>query len=92
MARQITIALDSAVHPGSPDAALVHRLRNFGEDLYREFSASGKAEVSLDEIDSATSELRIVVGATRHLGAVTAFIEKTLRQHHLDDCFTLSRG
>lgn len=56
MARQIIIALDGAVHPGPPDAALVHRLRNFGEDLYREFSASGKAEVSLDEIDSATSE------------------------------------
>lgn len=92
MARQITIALDSAAHPGPQDAALVHRLRNFGEDLYREFSASGQAEISPDEIDTATSELRVVVRATRHLGAVTAFIEKTLRQHYLEDCFTLSRG
>ncbi len=65
MRRQITIAFDSTVHPEAVENALVHRLRNFGEDLYREFSAREHAKISLEEVDSATSELRVFVNANR---------------------------
>ena len=92
MWRRITIALDEAIYPDGPDDNLVHRLRNFGEELYREFSLSGQADVSLDEIDSATTEIHVVVSAKRHLGGVSAFIAKTLKQHNLDDLFTVTRG
>ncbi len=92
MWRRITIALDETIHPDGPDDALVHRLRNFGEELYREFSLSGQASISLEEIDSATTELHVLVKAQRHLGRVSAFIAKTLKQHNLDDLFTVSRG
>lgn len=92
MWRRITIALDETIHPDAADADLVHRLRNFGEDLYREFSLSGQAAVSLDEIDSATTEIHVLVKAKRHLGGVSAFVAKTLKQHNLDDLFTVSRG
>ncbi len=92
MWRRITIALDEAIYPDGPDADLVHRLRNFGEDLYREFSLSGQADISLEEIDSATTEIHVLVRAKRHLGGVSAFIAKTLKQHNLDDLFTVSRG
>ncbi len=92
MWRRITIALDDTVHPDGPDDDLVHRLRNFGEDLYRGFSLSGQADISLDEIDAATTEFHVLVKAKRHLGGVSAFIAKTLKQHNLDDLFTVSRG
>ena len=92
MWRRITIALDETIFPDGPDDNLVHRLRNFGEDLYREFSTSGQADISLDEIDAATTELHVLVKAKRHLGSVTAFIAKTIQRHNLDDLFTVSRG
>ena len=88
----MTIALDERVHPDAPDADLVHRLRNFGEDLYREFSLSGHADIWIEEIDAATTEFHVLVKAKRHLGGVSAFIAKTLKQHNLDDLFTVSRG
>lgn len=92
MRTQITIAFDGTLQSETLDRDLVHRLRNFGEDLYREFSTSGYAEISLQEVDTATSELRVFVNAKRHLGTVSAFIKKTLRQHKLDNQFTVSRG
>jgi len=92
MRLRITIAFDGTAQPDTLDRDLVHRLRNFGEDLYREFSESGYAEISIDEIDTATSELRVYVNAKRHLGAVSGFVKKTLQRHNLDDLFTVSRG
>ena len=91
MPLRVTIALDDTAQPGTLDSGLIHRLRNFGEDLYREFSKSGYAEISLQEIDAATNELRVYVKAKRHLGVVSTFIKKTLEQHNLDQQFTVSR-
>ena len=91
MRLRISIALSDEAQLQTPDADLVHRFRNFGEELYREFSTSGHAEMSLDEIDAATREVHVHVKAKRHLGAVTAFIKKTLQRHGLDDQFALSR-
>ena len=67
MRRQVTIALNKTADPDPLDHVLVHRLRNFGEDLYREFSASGHAEISLEDVDSAISELHVRLEADRKL-------------------------
>lgn len=57
MRLRITIAYAGVAEPDTLDLDLVHRLRNYGEDLYRESCLSGHAEISLDEIDSATTGL-----------------------------------
>ena len=92
MRNRITIAFIANAQSQAPGSDLIHRFRNFGEDLYREFSISGHAEISIDEIDSATDKLEPFVTAKRHIGGVSAFIKKTLEQHNLDTDFTVSRG
>lgn len=47
------------------DAELIHRFRNFGEDVYREFN--GKWTVSLAEIDSAVDHFHVRDIKPRHL-------------------------
>jgi hypothetical protein len=69
---------------GVTDSGLIHRVRNLGEDLYREFKSNGQAAVDIDEVDRATDTLRVTLAASRHLGAVLNFIKTALRQHHLD--------
>lgn len=41
------------------DTDPVPRIRNFGEDLWRELKNSGLAEMDLDEIDGATDRMRV---------------------------------
>jgi hypothetical protein len=92
MRLRLTIAFHDTSQPEPLDQALVHRLRNFGEDLHREFSITEYAKISFQEIDSATRELRVFVNTKRHLGAVSAYINKSLERHNLDKQFTVSRG
>lgn len=92
MALRLTIAFAEAVGPDAPDDNLVHRLRNFGEELYREFSTNGQADISLDQIDCAVSELHVTIKAKRHIGTVSAFVKKTLQRHDLNDLFTVTRN
>ncbi len=92
MGTRITISFNGNDSPEAIDDKLVHRLRNYGEELYREFSATGHAEISIEDVDSAINELRVFVKSKRHIGAVSAFVKKTLEQHNLDTDFTVSRG
>jgi hypothetical protein len=64
--------------------AEIHRIRNFGEELYREFRGSDLAEVDLVEIDRATD--RIVIGdiKKRNYHAVERMVRKLLARHHFD--------
>jgi hypothetical protein len=79
MPRIITIQFS-----GADDRALVHRIRNLGEDLYREFQNNGQATMDIAKVDRATDRLQITLAASRHLGAVMNFIKSALRQHHLE--------
>jgi len=58
---------------GPADGDLVHRFRNFVEDLLREFLQSGAARV--ENPDSATDRL-VKVSLRRHRLAERATIEK----------------
>ncbi len=92
MRNRITIAFIANAQSQAPGSDMIHRFRNFGEDLYREFSMSGHAKISIDEIDSATDRIQLFVTAKRHIGGVSAFIKKTLEQHNLDALVTVTRG
>src|ERR1044071_6422722 len=77
------------VPKAAEDYGLVSNLRNLAEDVYREFTLYGIAEVP--DMDSATTELHIFVPATRDLGTVTTFLKKALRRNGLADLAEVSR-
>ena len=70
-------------------AILVHRFRNFGEDVYRAVGDVG--EVSLEEVDRSTTSLAVRDVRRRDIGRVNAAIRRELRRHHFDDTATLVR-
>lgn len=77
MKRQIVI--DFAPEQGG--ISTLDRVRNFGEALYVAFRHEGWATISLEEIDRATTQLRVAVNAPRWQGQVMATIEKLLARH-----------
>ena len=78
MTRKIVIDFDA-----QPDQhVLIHRVRNFGEDLYRACRDDGWAEVSLDEVDRATNQLIVKVGSARRERRIAAMIEALLAKHY----------
>jgi len=78
--RLITISFDMA---NDGHNSLISRIRNFGEDLYREFRKTGHAVIDIEAVDRAVDRLSLEVAAPRHIGEILAFIKKTLRQHGL---------
>lgn len=56
------IIIDFAAEGDQPS---VHRVRNFGEDLYRALNVEGWAAISLDDVDRATDQLRVTVFSQR---------------------------
>ena len=73
------------------DQSLVSRVRNLGEDLFREFSRNGQAILSLDDVDRAIDRLSIALSSNRHTGSVLRFINKQLVRHNLADIAHISR-
>jgi hypothetical protein len=86
MARDIHIAFDIGVDTHDK----IHRIRNFGEDLYRMSREDGLMSVSLDDIDRATNELRIKVFSKRKVRRVASAVEALLKEHHLVEIARLS--
>jgi hypothetical protein len=74
MARQIIIDFE----PGH-----IHRMRNFGEALYSTLQERGWGSISLHEIDSATTQLRVTVFRRRSVRQIAQMIQKLLVKHHL---------
>jgi hypothetical protein len=73
----VKVPADSAV----PFA--VSRLRDVGEDIYKEFFFSGVADVP--NMDTAIDTLHIHIHKTRHLGDVSAALKKSLRKQGLEN-------
>jgi len=73
------IIIDSDAEPD--ERALIHRVRNFGEDLFRACREDGWAEISLDEVDRATNQLIVKVGSARRERRIAAMIEALLARH-----------
>jgi hypothetical protein len=88
------IAIDFNV-PDDPqlvdDQQLISRIRNFEEDLEREFSRTGHAVVNVGRIDVTRPRLSIALCSNRHTGTVLIFIEKQLVRHNLGEIASVSK-
>jgi hypothetical protein len=63
------------------DGELVHRIRNFAEDLQRSLS---KALVgTVETVDTVTNTVLVRVGSTRMIGQATAAAKAQLKRHNL---------
>ena len=80
MASQITVHFDGA----SKVDQLVHRIRNWGEELYLGLRDERWAFVSMDDIDRATDRIAVVVFHARDLNKVRSAIDATLASHMLN--------
>lgn len=54
-----TILIKFSAGPGEEAGAMVHRLRNFGEDVFRQLRDTNWGDIDLDEVDRATSEFAV---------------------------------
>lgn len=72
-----------------PTLDVLHRFRNFGEDVYR--ALEEVCSVSLEEIDIATNRFVVRDIRKRDLGLVTKTIERELRRHRFDGSAKLVR-
>jgi hypothetical protein len=68
-----------------PEQSLVNRVRNLGEDLFREFSQNNHAIISIRDVDGAYNRLSLILSSNRHTGSVLRFINKQLVRHRLAD-------
>jgi hypothetical protein len=68
----------------------IHRIRNFGEDLYRACRDDGWASVSLQQVDRATNQLRVAVRSKRRIRRIASLIRGLLEKHFLTDQARLS--
>ena len=72
-----------------PTSDIVHRFRNFGEDVYR--SLRDTCSVSIAEIDACTTSFTVRDIHRSDLGNVTQAIKRELKRHHFDSSATLTR-
>ena len=72
-----------------PGASLGHKIRNFGEALDRDVLQDRYASTTLEEIDKATSELRVQIQSAKMAGRAVATIKKLLKQHLLVETATI---
>lgn len=77
------------VPKAAQDYNLVHDLRNAAEDIYRKFMAD--EVVQIPDMDSAVTELHVLVSASRHWGDVTSFTKKVLKRYGLLELAKISQ-
>ena len=72
-----------------PASDIVHRFRNFAEDVSR--SLRDTCRVSIEEIGTSTTSFTVRDIHRRDLGDVTQTIKRELKRHHFDQSATLTR-
>jgi hypothetical protein len=90
MARQLLIDFDLPALAKDRNA-LIHRVRNFGEELFHACKEDGWASVSLQEIDRATNQICVTVRSTRRIRRISSMIDKLLDSHGLAAIARLSQ-
>jgi hypothetical protein len=86
MARQIVIDFTLGPDRGYD----IHRIRNFGEDLYRRCREDGWASISIHDVDRATDQLRVSVRSARRVRRIARMITELLEKHFLGNIARLS--
>ena len=69
---------------------MIHKIRNYGEDLFHEFSTSPMATIDINAVDRATNRLCVVVTRDRYKTRTVRLIEKVLSRHYLTDIAHIS--
>jgi hypothetical protein len=68
-----------------------HRIRNFEEDLDREFWKNGQAVVNIGMLDLTRPRISVTLSSNRHTGSALRFIEKQLVRHNLAEIAAVSK-
>jgi hypothetical protein len=84
MSRQIIVSFNLGLDRPSD----IHRIRNFGEDVYRH--CHGWTSISIADVDRATNQLKVAIRSARRVRRTAQMIEKLLMQHGLSDIARLS--
>ncbi len=72
------------------DPADIHRIRNLGEDLYRQIERTELGDIGgLDTVDRATDSLVVHIPHARHVRRMQRMVEDLVREHGLRDMATL---
>lgn len=82
MAKYLIVIDFESIHPEK--SIHRHTVRNFGEDLWREFRNDKWASSSLQEADKATNQLRVMARSTRWLRRTHVRVLELLEKHGLD--------
>lgn len=79
---KITFAADAELYIDDP-VALIHRIRNLGEDIYR--AIRGKRIATLHNMDSATDDLVLTVPSAGKLSRVLRLIDDCLIENNFQN-------
>jgi hypothetical protein len=77
----ISIVLENAEGWTERDAQNVHRLRNLGEDLWRDFRDDRRVEIDLADIDRATNHIEIVIKRKNFQARAMSIIQTRINKH-----------
>jgi len=88
MAREIVIDFTL----GADQLSDISRIRDFGEDIYRQCRDDHWASISLSEVDRATDQLRVSVRSARRVRRIEQMIKKLLVRHRLNEIARLSEA
>ena len=72
-----------------PTPEVVHRFRNFGEDVWGDLKET--CDVSLDEIDRATNKFTVRGVRKREVRTVTKMLQAAIKKHGFEDTATITR-
>ena len=78
---KVTFEAYAADYPNDP-TGLLHRIRNLGEDIWREIR--GKRIAKILNMDSATDSLDLTVPSAGKLRRVVKLIEASLAEHNFE--------
>ena len=73
----------------SPTPDLIHRFRNFGEDVYR--TLKDRCTLSIKEIDGASTSFVVTDIRRQDIGTVTQLIKQQLKHHNFESSARLVR-
>ena len=73
------------------ERGLESRIRNFEEDLDREFWKNGHAVVDIGRLDLTRPRISVTLSSSRHAGSALRFIEKQLVRHNLAEIAAVSK-
>jgi len=68
----------------------VHKIRNFGEDLWGEFRKNGLAVMDIGAVDRAVNRICVVVNRSRYKTRALRVIKAKLVRHYLNDIAHIS--